>query len=65
MQALEVVCALLDPLPVPSEAANAPESPAAVTDLHAAVRFATVQASPVQLQGLPGLHSAPPLLLHS
>ena len=44
LQALEVVCALLDPLPVPAESANAPDSPAAVTELHAAVRSATVQA---------------------
>ena len=53
LQALEVVSALLDPLPVPSEAANSPDSPASVTELHASVRSATVQVGAPTPDGLP------------
>ena len=52
-QALEVVSALLDPLPVPSEAAGPPDSPASVTELHASVRSATVQVCTYPSDGLP------------
>ena len=45
MQALDVVLALLDPPPVPSDSANTPDSPQAVTELHGALQQHTVQAS--------------------